>query len=636
MSRIVTILNVDDNEAGRYATTRILRAAGFDVIEAGTGGEGLDAARSEGPDLIILDVHLPDRSGFDVARDLRADQTTSSIPILQMSAAYRDPQDRVRGLDEGADAYLTQPVTPKELVATVRALLRMRRAERELRESEQRLHALVEGTADLVWTAWPSGSLREPESWARFSGLDPDEIADDWCRTVHPDQRVSITRTWEETSGRRIPFHAEAQIREPGGSYRWCTLNAVPVWESVGGERTVREWIGTVVDVDARHRQAELQELLARAGELLASSLDHEETLARVVGIAVPALADWCAIDVATPEGELRRLAWRGDVEGELDPEAIHAVLQGGEPVVWPSRPDPEGGESASWILVPMAVRDRVLGALSLAGRRSGRRLDETDLTAARELAHRAALAIENARLYATAAEASRAKSSFLATMSHELRTPLNAILGYADLMEAGITVGVDGTELNQLGRIKASARHLITLIDGVLVFARFEAGKEQLVLEQMDARDAAREAAAYLERLAQEKGIEFGVELPSQGIPIEADAGKVRQVLLNLLSNAVKFTTKGSVTLGLEGVEGGIEYRITDTGIGIAHADLDRVFEPFWQVPSSSTGRGGTGLGLSVSRHLVEFMGGTIGVESEVGRGTTFRVRLPLRPPST
>ena len=247
---------------------------------------------------------------------------------------------------------------------------------------------------------------------------------------------------------------------------------------------------------------------------------------------------------------------------------------------------------------------------------------------------HRAELELRNARLEAEAA--SRAKSEFLAVMSHELRTPLSAIIGYEELLFDGITGPVNEGQRTQLGRIKASATHLLSLIDEVLTLSRVEAGREVTHPERIPVLAALHESAVLAEPLAAEKGLTLLVVPPSDSCAVWADATKLRQILLNLLTNAIKFTDSGSVVLESGQCDEMIEIMVRDTGIGIAPADHERVFDTFWQVEQKSTRKvGGTGLGLSVSRRLARLMHGELAVTSRIGEGSTFTLRLPAANPS-
>jgi signal transduction histidine kinase len=234
----------------------------------------------------------------------------------------------------------------------------------------------------------------------------------------------------------------------------------------------------------------------------------------------------------------------------------------------------------------------------------------------------------------AEAESANGAKSDFLAVMSHELRTPLSAIMGYQELLADGISGPITEQQSQQLGRIKASARHLLSLIDEILTFTRIDAGREKVDLERASLRTLLEPAAELVEPLARAKGLHIEVMLPPNEVAVETDAVKVRQMIVNLLSNAVKFTDSGRVILSADQKGDQLVISVEDTGIGISQEHFERIFEPFWQVEQKATRRaGGTGLGLTVTRRLALLLGGDVTVKSEPGAGTTFTICLPVRP---
>jgi signal transduction histidine kinase len=238
---------------------------------------------------------------------------------------------------------------------------------------------------------------------------------------------------------------------------------------------------------------------------------------------------------------------------------------------------------------------------------------------------------LREADLAAKAEAASDAKSTFLATMSHELRTPLTAIIGYEELLADGIFGPVTQVQRMHLARVKSSASHLLDLIDQILTLARVDAGRETVQLAPLRAVEVVDWTATIIDPLARAKGLTFATHLTDEALTLQTDAIKVRQILVNLLGNSVKFTDRGEVTLTVEGCEETVRFVIRDTGIGIAPDDLERIFGSFWQVEQRQTRKvGGSGLGLSVSRHLARLLGGDIVAESILGVGSVFTVTLP------
>ncbi|HMI46691.1 MAG TPA: HAMP domain-containing sensor histidine kinase [Gemmatimonadaceae bacterium] len=235
----------------------------------------------------------------------------------------------------------------------------------------------------------------------------------------------------------------------------------------------------------------------------------------------------------------------------------------------------------------------------------------------------------------AEAERANNSKTDFLAVMSHELRTPLTAIMGYEELLSDGITGPVTELQRQQLGRINASARHLLGLIDEILTFARVDIGRERVRWESMSVNHTLTDAAALVQPMAADKKLRFFVEMLDEDQAIQTDGTKLRQMLVNLLSNGIKFTDKGEVRLGCAVNASTLEVRIADTGVGIAAENIEDVFEPFWQAEQTATRKtGGTGLGLSVTRKLARLLGGDVTVASRMGAGTTFLLTLPMKAP--
>ena len=438
---------------------------------------------------------------------------------------------------------------------------------------------------------------------------------------------------------------------------------------------------------DAARRARDASAFLAEAGQLLAASLDYATTLRTVAEAAVPRLGDWCAVDLLR---DPTSPAWPLDLERvaviHQDPlklalgdtltrqyptdwsaeDGMAAVIRDGQPMFIPvvtdamieaGARDPEhlallrALQFSSVIVVPLLARGHTVGVLTLCHTESGRHYDAADLTLAQDLAKRAALAVDNARLYRdaerarqAAEDANRSKSQFLATMSHELRTPLNAIAGHVQLLDLGLHGPVTDAQHQALERVNRAQRHLLGLINDVLNYARLESGRVEFDVQPVLVRDVVRDIWPMVEPQLAAKGLTSEARLPEgmEQAPLRvlADREKFGQILLNLLSNAVKFTpavrdgVPGRVVVEVRSEpspDRRVQVRVIDTGVGIAAAKLDTVFEPFVQVQSELTREvGGTGLGLAISRDLARGMGGELTAESTPGVGSTFTLTLP------
>ena len=406
---------------------------------------------------------------------------------------------------------------------------------------------------------------------------------------------------------------------------------------------------------------AEVQKILAEAGTLLNSSLDYDETLASIAKLVVPAIADWCFVDLIAKDGGFERISAAGPGESsDLAPRLkrhygpLKHVTHGVSKVLASGKPElMENVEGVtlesfardadhlamlrrmsltSYICAPMITRGRITGAFTLAVSTSGRRFGKEDCALAEELARRVALAVENARLYRDAQEANLAKSEFLTRMSHELRTPLNAIGGYAELLEMELHGPITAEQRQDISRIQRSQKHLLGLINDLLSFARIETGHLELRDEPVSLEDALAGVEVLITPQITGKGLHYHRERTAAGVTCRGDRDKVGQVLLNLLSNAVKFTPSGrDVSVHWTGTKENVSVHVSDTGPGIPASKLDAIFEPFVQIKGSPAQvTEGTGLGLAISRELARAMGGDVAVRSEQGKGATFTLTLP------
>lgn len=322
---------------------------------------------------------------------------------------------------------------------------------------------------------------------------------------------------------------------------------------------------------------------------------------------------------------------------------AMGKAFWSGEPVVVPDYPNWSGALKleetrvpASVMAVPLRVHDRITGSLAVACR-TQRSFTEEEVNTLSLLGAHAAPALELALLLeqmgktnADLEAASRHKSEFLATMSHELRTPLNSILGFAQLLTRGRQGQLVAGQQRYVDNIQTSGNHLLALIDGVLDLCKVEAGHLELQPELTRLEDVLRMSITNMEPLSAAKNLRLELECAPE-ISLTVDPVRLTQILLNLVSNAIKFTNHGHVEVTARISLDSVLIAVADTGIGIHEDQLDRIFDAFVQVDSGrSRNESGTGLGLALTKHLVELMDGQIGVASTPGQGSVFTVTLP------
>jgi signal transduction histidine kinase len=291
-----------------------------------------------------------------------------------------------------------------------------------------------------------------------------------------------------------------------------------------------------------------------------------------------------------------------------------------------------------SLLVAPLLRPDRIVGMLVIRRKEPGL-FPPATVDLLKTFADQSVLAIQNARLFSEIAQKSRQlevesrhKSQFLANMSHELRTPLNAILGYNQLMLNNIYGDTAGRMHTVLSRIQSNGKHLLGLINDVLDLSKIEAGQLTLTVSDYSVKQIVYSVSAAVEPLLADKKLAFKVEVPPDLPTGRGDGRRITQVLLNLVSNAIKFTDEGEVTIRASATGDGFTIAVRDTGPGINPADQARIFEEFQQADNSATKRkGGSGLGLSIARRIVDMHGGRIWVESSVGSGATFLFTVPI-----
>jgi signal transduction histidine kinase len=530
-----------------------------------------------------------------------------------------------------------------------------------LERSEARFRNVIERNADAIVVVDETGSIRYVNQAAEaLFGRGRAELL------LHP---FGFPLVSGETT--------ELELPAKGGSPRVVEMRVVEsdwedqpaylaslrdITERKEAEEQARRLVHERVARESAEQAAQRMRFLANSLTRLTSQLHYADVMSELADVCVRQLADLAIVYGVDGEGVLtrREVSYRDPAHESLarelrsDPVApasshpVYEVLRSQRSLLVrqvsaEQRLVPATDvRSMRWIdrlgvaslaIVPMIARDHPVGALSIASTDSGRLFDEDQVALVEDLAHRAALALDNAWLYAKSQEAIRAQTDLIAMISHDLRTPLTSMLGYAELLSLGIPEPLGEGARTQLGRIQSSGRHVLYLIEQLATFARLDADRNGLVRRETAPMLVAQEVRDLLEPLARERGLDFTVDVDARLPPLVTDAGKLRQILVNLAGNAIKFTERGSVGVRAASREDGIAFEVRDTGIGIDARYLEEIFQPFWQVPRDGPSDG-AGLGLSIVHRLVSRLGGRVDVQSAPGVGSTFTVTLPSRRP--
>jgi PAS domain S-box-containing protein len=567
-----------------------------------------------------------------------------------------------RPIDDSAAPMRDDMPAPIGTVLVFRDVTERKRAD----EARARLAAIVESSDDAIVSKTLEGIIR---SWnlgaERIFGFTAAEAVGRHITLIIPPERHE-----EETGilarlrrGERID-HFETVRMAKDGRRLHISLTVSPVrndaGEIIGASKIAR-------DITERKRTQEGAQFLLDASTALAAIVDYASTLNKVAHLAVPFFADWCAIDMVQDDGTLRRLAAvhtdpakialatelsrRYPPRPDFPHGALH-VLRTGRPDMLADIPDTMVQVIAqdeahlralrelglrSYLAVPLAAHGRIHGVIGFVMAESGRRYGSADLTLAEDLAHRAAVAIENSRLYAELRKADRRKDEFIALLAHELRNPLAPIRNGLQVMRLA---GSDAqTTAQARAMMERQLDHMVRLIDDLLDISRINQNKMELRRGRILLADVVASAVEAARPLIEAGRHQLTVQLPTEPVFLDADLTRLAQVFGNLLTNSAKYTEPGGhIWLSAEQTGREVMVAVRDTGIGIPTEALPRIFDMFAQVGRSmERSAGGLGIGLALVKALVEMHGGTVHAASPgAGRGSTFTVRLPaLRQPA-
>ncbi|HEX4926075.1 MAG TPA: ATP-binding protein, partial [Bdellovibrionales bacterium] len=537
----------------------------------------------------------------------------------------------------------------------------------EKRRTETEYQQIFNLPTNLICIIGPDGCFRKTNPAQKsLLGWEPEELlGKPVADFVHPEDAA---RTASEMGrlfqGVPVITDFRNRCRHKKGGYRWISWSGT----SIDGQVYA---IGT--DITPRIRAEEALRFLDKAGSILASSLDYRTTLTTVANLAISELADWCGIDILDENGRLQQL-----VVAHIDPAKVELartlrelypvdmnaptgspkVVRTGEPEFIPVVTDEMLVRAAqderhlqiarelgltSAIIVPLKAKDKVIGTLSFVSTDPLRIYDEADLSLAQELGHRAALAIENARLYselrakgASLADAVRARDEFISIASHELKTPLTSLQLQSQIAERQYKRGnmeyfTPDQIMGFVGMTKRQVSQLARLIEDMLDVSRMSLGRLMIERTEFDLHELLLETAEKLAPQFAEARTPLTVET-QEPVVGTWDRFRLEQVIVNLLTNASKYGEGKPIRIACSRFAERATITVRDQGLGIAPEHLSKIFDRFERAVTSR-GISGLGLGLYITKHIVESHGGTISVESELGKGSTFTVELPLAP---
>lgn len=663
-AREITILNVDDDEAKRYTVSRILKREGFLVHEATSGEEALRNVEIQRPNLIVLDVNMPDMSGLEVCRRLKANPQTASIPVLHLSATYVRSENKAQGLDAGADGYLAQEVEPAELLATIRAILRIKEAEDKAQTLASQWQATFDAISDGICL------LDAARTVVRCNAAFADLLrrpAEAILGSRYCDLLAGVFGAAEAPALDAMFAQQRRQVVERQARDGWLRITADPVCQTPGtlagavcifsdiSERKAVEELRHSLLVRARERTAQLQELAAIATRL-ALAHDLESVLRLVTEEArrlIPAHQSISSLTVDTSRSQAistasfsdKYAAWRG-YDIRPDGSGIYSlVCQTNRPLrmtqvelethpAWKALNEEadKNPPLRGWLAAPFVTRDgRNLGLLQLSDKIDGD-FGEDDEAILVQLAQMASAALENARLVEELRQTDRSKDEFLATLAHELRNTLAPIRNSLNILRLAAGQGPAAQRVHDM--MERQVSHMVRLVDDLMEVSRITRGKIDLRKERMELAAVVRSAVETSKPLLDAGRHQLAISLPAEPLILNVDPVRMAQILGNLLNNAAKYMDDGGqvwLSARREGNEAVISVR--DAGVGISAEMLPRVFEMFTQIDRTmARAQGGLGIGLTLVRSLVQMHGGRVEARSDgPGRGSEFIVRLPV-----
>lgn len=631
ISKPFRILCVDDDQSLLTYYETILTGAGLSVRTLTNPFECLEVLDEFKPDVIVLDVYMPECSGPELAQVIRQDDKYAVTPIMFLSTET-DIDIQLDAMNLGGESFMTKPITARHLVSAVTAKAKRSRWNHRLNADlanalrENEFQVITSNQHDIVSTADVAGRIISAnDKFCEISGYSRDELIGKNHRILksqrHPDSFYE--EMWKTISGGSVWHGTICNVNKEGREY-WVKSTIVPFLDDKGKPY---KYVSARTDIT---QTLESEERLERSQEFAnIGTWDWNiETGALYWSDQIWPLFGYKKEATETTYDNFLAAIHPDDRQSVID--AVSKCVEKGEEydiehrVVWPDGTVHWLHESGDVVRAVDGTPLHMLGVVQ-------------DVTNRKESEHALIIAREEAET------ANRAKSQFLSSMSHELRTPMNAIMGFGQLLNLEIDRPLSESQQENVNEILKASDHLLELINEVLDLAKIEAGRIDLSIEDVVLGTVLIESLQLILPLAQKRGISVEIykndneisidELTHDKLLIRADHTRTKQVILNLLSNAVKYNTEnGKITIRCEVTADNMaRLSISDTGRGLTDEQKGELFTAFNRLGQESSGIEGTGIGLVITQHIVELMGGHINAESEIGKGSTFWIELPV-----
>lgn len=676
------VLVIDDNKDNLITVKAVIsdNIPGARVLLSNDSSSGVEMALSMDPDVILLDIAMPGKDGFEVCSQLKENEFTSSIPVLFLTAIKKDINSRIKALELGAEGFLTKPFDEMELTAQIRAMAKLKAANRMIKNEKERLEILVAERTEKLERELRERGIAENEllkasaNWNRtfqamhdsiallntnhniiqcnkafgeFVNDESDNLKGKYCYCcVHGTDKPVHNCVYQKMMKSRKRETSEMSIKG-----KICEITVDPILDEKG---EVSGAVHILSDITQRKYEQNVNHILYEIAISSITSRNLEELLI-TVNDNLKKVLDTTNFFVAmyNPEKQTLKKVLFMDEKDDFDEWSINDTFSGlvikkGRTILLSNSEISDYGKkfniktigtpAACWLGVPIIVENKAMGVMVLQSYSNEKAYSKADARLVEMIAHELSVVIERRTLIQNlinaknkAEEGDRLKTAFLQNMSHEIRTPMNGIMGFMELLNEP---GVNEEEKSKyISIMKMSGQRLLNTINDIIEISKIESGQAQVQISAVSVEELMQFHIDFFKKQAEEKGIflKIGECIKGNKALIKTDKHILYSILTNLVNNAVKFTQKGGIEIGNRLENKSLIFYVKDSGIGIPQERQKAIFERFIQADMNITRpHEGSGLGLAIVDAYIQMLGGKIWLESEVGKGSIFSFSIP------